>query len=95
MRQGNFKNKTKQIREGETTLTQEQLAEALRNRGFRVTGAYISQIEAGLKHVPYGLAIAICEELGYQSDQVTDIFLPENFTGSLEGNNTPTGGGAA
>jgi transcriptional regulator with XRE-family HTH domain len=85
MRQGPYKNLVKSQRENlEPKTTQEDLAEHLRKRGFRVTGAYISQIEAGLKRIPYDLAIAICEELGFDKSKVTEIFLPINYTDSLE-----------
>ena len=74
------KNKLKDFRE--PAMTQKRLAEKLRNRGFRVTESYMSQIEAGLKHIPYGLAIAIAEEVLGDPRRVTEIFLPESFTGS-------------
>lgn len=90
-RQGPYKNRVKEIRKSQN-ITQGELAEKLRKRGFKVTVAYISQIEAGLKHIPYGLALAICEELGYKSNNVTEIFLPDAFTGSL-GLTSPTGTG--
>lgn len=80
-RTGPFKNNLAQFR-NIADVTQGQLSERLKKRGFSVTGSYISQIEAGLKNIPYGLAIAICEELGYDHSQVTEIFLPEYFTGS-------------
>lgn len=83
-RQGPFQNKVKEVRENEAFITQKELAYRLKKRGFSVTSAYVSQIEAGLKHIPYGLAVAICEELGYQTNRVTEIFLPENYTDSLD-----------
>jgi transcriptional regulator with XRE-family HTH domain len=88
MRIGKYKNKVKEYREA-IPITQEELAERLRKRGLKATGAYISQIESGLKNVPYGLAVAICEELGLDCYQVTEIFLPQYFTGSL--GDEPTG----
>lgn len=84
MLQGPYKNKVKEYRNAKG-YSQTELAKRLNNRGFRASGAYISQIEAGLKRVPYSLAVAICQELGMQSSQVTEIFLPSNYTGSLEG----------
>lgn len=89
MRQGPYKNKVKEYREP-VGISQNVLAERLQKRGFRASGAYISQIEAGLKHIPYGLAVAICEELGMVPEQVTEIFLPEYFTASLEETSTST-----
>ena len=68
-RQGPYKNKVKDKRE-DFGITQEELAKRLKERGFKASAAYISQIEAGLKHVPYGLAVAICEELGLKSSEV-------------------------
>lgn len=91
-RQGPYKNRLKEFREEVVKITQSELANRLKKRGFRVSESYLSQIEAGLKHIPYGLAIALCEELGYSSDKVTEIFLPCSFTGSQEkeGSTTPT-----
>lgn len=86
IRKGPYHNKVREYRKI-SGVTQTGLAERLRRRGFRASGAYISQIEAGLKHIPYGLAVAICEELGLESHQVTEIFLPEHFTIGLEENN--------
>lgn len=83
MRYGPYKNKAKEYRQLRK-MTQVDLARRLQNRGFRASGAYISQIEAGLKRVPYGLALAICEELGLESNQVTEVFLPQYFTASLQ-----------
>lgn len=83
-RQGPYQNRVKEIRETELDLTQQNIVDRLKERGISISTAYLSQIEAGLKHIPYGLAVAICEELGYESARVTEIFLPENFTGSLE-----------
>jgi transcriptional regulator with XRE-family HTH domain len=83
-RMGPFKNKVKEIREKLIPrLSQKELAERLRKRGFDASGAYISQIEAGLKDVPYRLAVAICEELGHDKKAVTEIFLTIDITGSL------------
>jgi len=86
-RQGKYKNKVKHYREN-IGITQEELAEKLKSRGLKASGAYISQIEAGLKNIPYGLAVAICQELGFHANRVTDIFLPDNFTGSLDATGT-------
>lgn len=72
-------------------MSQAALAERLRKRGFKVTSSYISQIEAGQKHIPYGLAIAITEELGMNPNRVTEIFLPDSFTGGYEPQLPPTG----
>lgn len=83
MHNGPYKNKTKDYRKA-LKISQNELAVRLKERGFRASGAYISQIEAGLKRVPYGLAVAICEELGLDSRQVTEIFLPQYFTVSLQ-----------
>lgn len=88
MRQGPYKNKVKEYRV-KAKISQSELAEKLKLRGFRATGSYISQIESGLKRVPYGLAVAICEELGIDNKQVTEIFLPKYFTASL--GDPPTG----
>ncbi|MHB8183671.1 MAG: helix-turn-helix domain-containing protein [Candidatus Desulforudaceae bacterium] len=81
LRIGPYSNHVRARRES-ISITQEQLAKRLALKGFKVTASYISQIEAGLKHIPYGLAIAITEALGYETAQVTGIFLPESFTGS-------------
>ncbi|WP_434132138.1 helix-turn-helix domain-containing protein [Sporomusa sphaeroides] len=83
-RQGPFQNRVKDIRDNELNLTQQNIVDRLKKRGITISVPYLSQIEAGLKHIPYGLAVAICEELGYDSARVTEIFLPNNFTGSLE-----------
>jgi len=82
---GPYKNRMKEYRE--LVMTQAELAERLRKRGFKASESYISQIEAGLKNIPYGLAVAICEELGIGSAKVTEIFLPKYFTGSEDNNN--------
>jgi transcriptional regulator with XRE-family HTH domain len=85
MSKGPYKNKLKKYREAKLTpqpMTQQALAERLKKRGFRVTASYISQIESGFKHIPYGLAIAICEELGLEPSQAPEVFLPSSFTGS-------------
>lgn len=87
MRSGPYSNKTKEYRQLRK-MTQIDLARRLQNRGFRASGAYISQIEAGLKRVPYGLALAICEELGLESKQVTEVFLPQYFTAGLKSEST-------
>ena len=83
---GQYTNKVREFRE--LQMTQEELARRLKKRGFRVTGSYICQIEAGLKHIPYGLALAITEELGFEAECVTVVFLPEPFTSSKENRNT-------
>lgn len=80
MRQGPYKNNLKKMRE--SVMSQIELANKLKSRGFSVTPSYICQIEAGLKHIPYGLAVAICEELNYSASKVIDIFPPSSFTGS-------------
>jgi len=80
--QGPYKNKVKKYREA-LDISQAELALRLKKRGLEASGSYISMIEAGLKKgIPYGLAVAITEELGLNPSQVTDIFLPSAFTGS-------------
>jgi transcriptional regulator with XRE-family HTH domain len=80
-KQGRYKNTVKAIRESKN-ITQKVLVEKLKARGFQISESYLSQIESGFKHIPYGLAVAICEELGFESNYVTEIFLPSFFTGS-------------
>lgn len=84
-KRGPYKNKVQEIRTAlEPKMSQAELAKKLRKRGFEASGAYISQIEAWLKDVPYRLAVAICEELGLEKGSVTDIFLTIDLTDSLE-----------
>lgn len=80
LREGPFKNRLKEFRE--PIMTQKELSERLKKRGFKASVGYLSQIEAGFKHIPYGLAVAICEELGKPVNEVTCIFLPSSFAGS-------------
>jgi len=75
---GPYKNRLKEFRE--PLMTQDELADRLKQRGFQASGSYISQIESGFKYIPYGLAVAICEELGLEPIKVTEIFLPKYFT---------------
>ncbi len=86
---GPFKNRVKEIRVSLVPkVSQSELSKRLISRGFEATASYISQIESWHKDIPYRLAVAICEELGYDKSKVTDVFLTINLTGSL-GNDCP------
>jgi hypothetical protein len=60
-------------------VTQEDSAERLRKCAFKATGAYIRQIEFGFRNMPYGLAGAICEKLGFDCHQDTENFFAPIF----------------
>lgn len=73
---GKYKNNLEDFRL-KKDLTQLALAEKLRQKGYKITNSYLSQLEAGLKKPSLEIAYAIAAELDSEVDK---IFLPRNFT---------------